>query len=571
MEVHDSAGHVVEGIRLPSDGRAAAAPPVTEVSAIRKGTLHELLTEAMPTCSNSPQNMDLVHSSSSSNNNNNNNNTDSIHNPTATAAGPPHPKERSLPSVLDPDKPSDMDVSPLSDPDTSEKLTEKVPRPSCATEERKNLTTSINASIVNRFQTSGFQNRPLHGGHQELGKSGSSSLSAFHSVTANISERDASSYRILRDRSNRKPIQERPRQKRQTLQDMTRPLKVWLYHHRDNPYPSKSEKVQLTKSSQMTMTQVSNWFANARRRLKNTVRDPELTWAKRIKLYNNYVEGNQELLSVGSSSSSSSDDDLRDEQDSAQKADSEQRSPSAQCIQEQNGGQDHPTGISNNSALADQGVQQGNNLLDRLSGETHSVAQFHSLSMHEHMNNPCNVEPMDQAPPQVQSTIESQTSSSNSQDLHQPSAAEQQAAEQSHPVHQPVGAISGFGEVESSLDCGETAPKYKTNIMQRYLNDSYQSALNSLGNRDLKESERHRNPSGSLSSHDYEEYMSSASSARSTPTREHQDGHVDEYEEFSRFWPDIKSRAEDDLYWKEISAALALTSLARSRYSTQSH
>ena len=161
------------------------------------------------------------------------------------------------------------------------------------------------------------------------------------------------------------------------------------------------------------------------------------------------------------------------------------------------------------------------------SGETHSVAQFHSLSMHEHMNSPCNAEPMDQTP-QIQSTVDIQTGSLNSHDPHQHSTAQQsQAAEPSHPVHQPVSTISGFGEVESSLDCGETAPKYKTNIMQRYLNDSYQSALhslNSLGNRDLKESERHRNPSGSLSSHDYEEYMSSASSARSTPTREHQDG-----------------------------------------------
>lgn len=44
--------------------------------------------------------------------------------------------------------------------------------------------------------------------------------------------------------------------------------------------------------------QVSNWFANARRRLKNTVRQPDLSWALRIKLYNKYIQGNAERLSV---------------------------------------------------------------------------------------------------------------------------------------------------------------------------------------------------------------------------------------------------------------------------------
>ena len=99
---------------------------------------------------------------------------------------------------------------------------------------------------------------------------------------------------------------ERVRHKRQTLQDMARPLKHWLYKHRDNPYPTKTDKLSLAMSSQMTLTQVSNWFANARRRLKNTVRDPELNWESRIKLYNSCVEGNQELLSIDSEDSSGS-------------------------------------------------------------------------------------------------------------------------------------------------------------------------------------------------------------------------------------------------------------------------
>ncbi|KAL4234017.1 Cinnamoyl-CoA reductase 1 [Mactra antiquata] len=50
--------------------------------------------------------------------------------------------------------------------------------------------------------------------------------------------------------------------------ESTGPLKAWLYQHRKNPYPTKGEKVMLAIISQMTLTQVSTWFANARRRLK---------------------------------------------------------------------------------------------------------------------------------------------------------------------------------------------------------------------------------------------------------------------------------------------------------------
>uniref|UniRef100_A0A3Q3DQJ2 Mohawk homeobox b n=1 Tax=Hippocampus comes TaxID=109280 RepID=A0A3Q3DQJ2_HIPCM len=99
------------------------------------------------------------------------------------------------------------------------------------------------------------------------------------------------------------------RHKRQVLQDMARPLKHWLYKHRDNPYPTKTEKVLLALGSHMTLVQVSNWFANARRRLKNTVRQPDLSWALRIKLYNKYIQGNAERLSVCSDDTDSDGED----------------------------------------------------------------------------------------------------------------------------------------------------------------------------------------------------------------------------------------------------------------------
>ncbi|KAG7249058.1 hypothetical protein CRUP_030922, partial [Coryphaenoides rupestris] len=111
------------------------------------------------------------------------------------------------------------------------------------------------------------------------------------------------------------------RHRRQALQDMARPLKHWLYKHRDNPYPTKTEKLLLALGSHMTLVQVSNWFANARRRLKNTVRQPDLSWALRIKLYNQYIQGNAEKLSVCSDDT----DDSQDEECPLQSAAGQQR------------------------------------------------------------------------------------------------------------------------------------------------------------------------------------------------------------------------------------------------------
>ncbi|KAK6165263.1 hypothetical protein SNE40_022220 [Patella caerulea] len=112
-----------------------------------------------------------------------------------------------------------------------------------------------------------------------------------------------SNCRSLRTRTrtrNRKLFPEKVHHKRQTLQDMARPLKQWLYRNKENPYPSKSQKLSLAAGSHMTLVQVSNWFANARRRLKNVVKEPNITWARRVKLYNENVVGNAELFSISS-------------------------------------------------------------------------------------------------------------------------------------------------------------------------------------------------------------------------------------------------------------------------------
>lgn len=57
-------------------------------------------------------------------------------------------------------------------------------------------------------------------------------------------------------------------------------MKAWLNEHKKNPYPTKGEKIMLAIITKMTLTQVSTWFANARRRLK---KENKMTWEPKNK------------------------------------------------------------------------------------------------------------------------------------------------------------------------------------------------------------------------------------------------------------------------------------------------
>ncbi|KAF9068642.1 hypothetical protein BDP27DRAFT_1327049 [Rhodocollybia butyracea] len=67
---------------------------------------------------------------------------------------------------------------------------------------------------------------------------------------------------------NASTLVERPQRKRGKLpKETTDFLKAWLHRHSDHPYPSEEEKKQLCHATGLSMSQVSNWMINARRRI----------------------------------------------------------------------------------------------------------------------------------------------------------------------------------------------------------------------------------------------------------------------------------------------------------------
>ncbi|XP_017481100.1 PREDICTED: iroquois-class homeodomain protein irx-4 isoform X1 [Rhagoletis zephyria] len=100
--------------------------------------------------------------------------------------------------------------------------------------------------------------------------------------------------------------------KRLFTPEIKRMLKDWLVRRRENPYPSRDEKKRLANQTGLTYTQICNWFANWRRKLKNSERERSKTsWGHLIKHYNTNARGNVEQFSISSEDSIWGEDELQ--------------------------------------------------------------------------------------------------------------------------------------------------------------------------------------------------------------------------------------------------------------------
>ncbi|CAL8248558.1 unnamed protein product [Lota lota] len=101
--------------------------------------------------------------------------------------------------------------------------------------------------------------------------------------------------------------------RKNATRETTSTLKAWLQEHRKNPYPTKGEKIMLAIITKMTLTQVSTWFANARRRLK---KENKMTWPPRNKgsddkRYDDDEEEEEEGSQEGRPKSENNEDESR--------------------------------------------------------------------------------------------------------------------------------------------------------------------------------------------------------------------------------------------------------------------
>ncbi|EDV51587.2 homeobox protein araucan isoform X2 [Drosophila erecta] len=108
--------------------------------------------------------------------------------------------------------------------------------------------------------------------------------------------------------------------RKNATRESTATLKAWLNEHKKNPYPTKGEKIMLAIITKMTLTQVSTWFANARRRLK---KENKMTWEPKNRtdddddaLVSDDEKDKEDLEpSKGSQSGSLAKDETKEEED----------------------------------------------------------------------------------------------------------------------------------------------------------------------------------------------------------------------------------------------------------------
>uniref|UniRef100_A0A1Y1LX74 Homeobox domain-containing protein n=1 Tax=Photinus pyralis TaxID=7054 RepID=A0A1Y1LX74_PHOPY len=95
--------------------------------------------------------------------------------------------------------------------------------------------------------------------------------------------------------------------RKNATRESTATLKAWLNDHKKNPYPTKGEKIMLAIITKMTLTQVSTWFANARRRLK---KENKMTWEPK-----NKTDDDDDAMVSDNDDKDKDDEDKRDDTD----------------------------------------------------------------------------------------------------------------------------------------------------------------------------------------------------------------------------------------------------------------
>ncbi|XP_059188308.1 iroquois homeobox 7 [Centropristis striata] len=113
--------------------------------------------------------------------------------------------------------------------------------------------------------------------------------------------------------------------------ESTGALKAWLNEHLKNPYPTKGEKIMLAIITKMSLTQVSTWFANARRRLK---KENRVSWACKGKSDEEEEDDEQEGESDDADSSMPNChlDDRDEEEPQSDRADTEEHVDSSVSV-----------------------------------------------------------------------------------------------------------------------------------------------------------------------------------------------------------------------------------------------